>query len=113
MIPEFVKNTVKLIEHTIDGAKVTILDDDMKRSQPDEFNHLGIIGVNIQIDWDLFGIKKYFLGCQISEDIIFLQTHNGTGYQIIENIVYELYRKEMEYHINNFKNENINNSKIS
>ena len=90
-ISPVIRSGIKIIENTIEGVTVNILDDEMSRSEPTEFLPLGALGVNAQVNWEGLGVKKVFLTCQLCEDM-----HSPYGDKIAEEFIFPMFREEMQ-----------------
>ena len=97
-ISPVIRSGIKIIQNTIEGVTVNILDDEMSRSQPTEFLPLGALGVNIEINWEELGSKKVFLTFQLCEDM-----HTPYGDKIAEDFIFPMFREEMEKFTNECK----------
>lgn len=66
---DIILNAINILRNCIDGIQIEILDSEMNRKYPDNFNPIGYLGVSISID--LKDFKKYniFFKYQIAEDI--------------------------------------------
>jgi hypothetical protein len=90
-----IRSGIKIIQNTIEGVTIKILDEEMSRSEPTEFLPLGALGVNIRIDWKEMGSKDVFLTAQLCEDM-----HSLYGDKIAEEFVFPMFREEMERLVN-------------
>lgn len=90
-IAPVIRSGIKIIQNTIEGITVNILDDEMSRSNPTEFLPLGALGVNTEIVWEGMGTKKVFLTAQFCEDM-----HSPYGDKIAEEFIFPMFREEME-----------------
>ncbi len=90
-----IRSGIKIIQNTIEGVTVKILDEEMSRSNPTEFLPLGALGVNVRIDWEEMGSKDVFLTAQLCEDM-----HSLYGDKIAEEFVFPMFREEMERLVN-------------
>jgi hypothetical protein len=85
-----IRSGIKIIQNTIEGVTINILDDEMSRSQPTEFLPLGALGVNTEIIWDQVGVNNVFLTAQLCEDM-----HTPYGDQIAEEFIFSLFEKDI------------------
>jgi hypothetical protein len=85
-----IRSGIKIIQNTIEGVTINILDDEMSRSQPTEFLPLGALGVNTEIIWDQVGVNNVFLTAQLCEDM-----HAPYGDQIAEEFIFSLFEKDI------------------
>lgn len=85
-----IRSGIKIIENTIEGVTINILDDEMSRSQPTEFLPLGALGVNIIIDWEEMGSKNAFITSQLCEDM-----HSPHGDKIAEEFILPMFREKI------------------
>jgi len=46
-----IRSGIKIIENTIEGVTIKILDEEMSRTEPTEFLPIGALGVNARIDF--------------------------------------------------------------
>ena len=90
-----IRSGIKIIENTIEGVTVKILDEEMSRTEPTEFLPIGALGVNVRIDWEEMGSKDVFLTAQLCEDM-----HSLYGDKIAEEFVFPMFREEMERLVN-------------
>jgi hypothetical protein len=90
-----IRSGIKIIQNTIEGVIIKILDEEMSRSEPTEFLPLGALGVNVRIDWEEMGSKEVFLTAQLCEDM-----HSLYGDKIAEEFVFPMFREEMERLVN-------------
>jgi hypothetical protein len=90
-ISPVIRSGIKIIQNTIEGVTVNILDEEMSRSNPTEFLPLGALGVNVRVDWEDIGSREVFLTCQFCEDM-----HSPYGDKIAEEFVFPMFREEME-----------------
>lgn len=90
-----IRSGIKIIQNTIEGVTIKILDEEMSRSEPTEFLPLGALGVNVRIDWEGMGSKDVFLTAQLCEDM-----HSLYGDKIAEEFVFPMFREEMERLVN-------------
>jgi hypothetical protein len=85
-----IRSGIKIIQNTIEGVTINILDDEMSRSQPTEFLPLGALGVNTEIVWDQIGTNNVFLTAQLCEDM-----HSPYGDLIAEEFIFSLFEKDI------------------
>jgi hypothetical protein len=90
-ISPVIRSGIKIIQNTIEGVTVNILDEEMSRSQPTEFLPLGALGVNVEIKWEEIGEKNIFLTAQLCEDM-----HSPYGDKIAEDFVLPMFREEIK-----------------
>lgn len=90
-ISPVIRSGIKIIENTIEGITVKILDEEMSRSEPTEFLPLGALGVNAQVNWEDIGTKNIFLTADLCE-----QMHSPYGDKIAEEFIFPMFREEME-----------------
>jgi hypothetical protein len=90
-ISPVIKSGIKIIQNTIEGVKVNILDEEMTRSTPTEFLPLGALGINTEIVWEEMGTKNLFLTADLCE-----QMHSPYGDKIAEELIFPMFREEME-----------------
>ncbi len=90
-ISPVIRSGIKIIQNTIEGVTVKILDDEMSRSQPTEFLPLGALGVNVNIIWEEIGEHAIFLTAQLCEDM-----HSPYGDKIAEDFILPMFREDME-----------------
>jgi len=90
-ISPVIRSGINIIQNTIEGVTVKILDDEMSRSQPNEFLPLGALGVNVQIIWEEIGEHNIFLTAQLCEDM-----HSPYGDKIAEEFIFPIFREDME-----------------
>jgi len=95
-ISPVIRSGIKIIENSIGGVTVKILDEEMSRSNPTEFLPLGALGVNVRIDWEEIGSKDVFLTSQLCESM-----HSTYGDKIVEEFVFPMFKEEMK----EFKNK--------
>jgi hypothetical protein len=93
-----IRSGIKIIQNTIEGVTIKILDEEMSRSEPTEFLPLGALGVNVRIDWEELGSKDFFLTAQLCEDM-----HSPYGDKIAEDFIFPMFREEMERFTNSCK----------
>jgi len=86
-----IRSGIKIIENTIEGVTVKILDEEMSRSEPSELLPLGALGVNVDINWEGIGSKKAFLTTEFCE-----QMHSTYGDKIAEEFILPMFKDEME-----------------
>jgi hypothetical protein len=89
---------ISIIEKTVEGVKVKVLSQEMRRSEPSEHCPLGQLGAEVEFSWEIGEENvqkvKTFLTCQLCEDMM-----NPLGNLVAEEIVFALYRdifKKME-----------------
>jgi hypothetical protein len=97
-ISPVIRSGIKIIQNTIEGVTVKILDEEMSRSNPTEFLPLGALGVNVRVDWDEIGSKNVFLTTQLCDDM-----HTIYGDKIAEEFVFPMFKEEMEEFTNSAK----------
>ena len=85
-----IRSGIKIIENTIEGVTVKILDEEMSRTEPTEFLPIGALGVNVRIDWEEFGSKDVFITCQLCEDM-----HTPYGDLVAEEFIFSLLEKDI------------------
>lgn len=90
-ISPVIRSGIKIIENTIEGITVKILDEEMSRSEPTEFLPLGALGVNAQVNWEDIGTRNIFLTADLCE-----QMHSPYGDKIAEEFIFPMFREEME-----------------
>jgi hypothetical protein len=90
-ISPVIRSGIKIIQNTIEGVTVNILDDEMSRSEPTEFLPLGALGVNTEIVWDQIGNAKVFLTSKLCEDM-----HSPYGDKIAEEFIFSLFVHKLE-----------------
>jgi hypothetical protein len=90
-ISPVIRSGIKIIQNTIEGITVKILDEEMSRTEPTEFLPLGALGVNAQVNWEDIGTKNIFLTADICE-----QMHSPYGDKIAEEFIFPMFRDEME-----------------
>jgi len=90
-ISPVIRSGIKIIQNTIEGVTVNILDDEMSRTEPTEFLPHGALGVNTEIKWEGIGTKNIFISCQLCEDM-----HSPYGDKIAEEFIFPMFREEME-----------------
>lgn len=90
-ISPVIRSGIKIIENTIEGVTVKILDEEMSRSKPNEFLPLGALGVNVDINWEGIGSRKTFLTAEFCE-----QMHSTYGDKIAEEFVLPMFKVEMK-----------------
>ena len=86
-----IRSGIKIIQNSIEGVTIKILDEEMSRSEPTELLPLGALGVNVRIDWEEMGSRDVFLTAQLCEDM-----HSLYGDKIAEEFVFPMFREEME-----------------
>lgn len=89
-ISPVIRSGIKIIQNTIEGVTVKILDEEMSRTEPTEFLPLGALGVNAEIVWDQIGINNVFLTCQLCEDM-----HTPYGDLVAEEFIFSLFEKDI------------------
>lgn len=90
-ISPVIRSGIKIIENTIEGVTVKILDEEMSRSEPTEFLPIGALGVNAQVNWEDIGTKNIFLTADLCE-----QMHSPYGDKIAEEFIFPMFREEMQ-----------------
>lgn len=86
-----IRSGIKIIENTIEGVTVKILDEEMSRTEPTEFLPLGALGVNVNVNWEDVGSKDIFLSADLCE-----QMHSPYGDKIAEEFIFPMFKDEME-----------------
>lgn len=90
-ISPVIRSGIKIIENTIEGVTVKILDEEMSRSEPNELLPLGSLGVNADINWEGIGSRKAFLTAEFCE-----QMHSTYGDKIAEEFVLPMFGDEIK-----------------
>lgn len=82
---------VHVMEKTVHGLKVTVLDKKMSRSEPTTTLPLGMLGIRMEFDWEYVGKKNVFIGYEMCEDML-----TPIGELVAEEIVYKLFFDELQ-----------------
>lgn len=90
-ISPVIRSGIKIIQNTIEGVTIKILDEEMSRTEPTEFLPLGALGVNVQVNWEDIGTKNIFLTCQLCEDM-----HSPYGDKIAEDVIFPMFRDDIK-----------------
>jgi hypothetical protein len=90
-ISPVIRSGIKIIENTIEGVTLKILDEEMSRTEPTELLPLGVLGVNVEVSWDSVGSKKTFLNAEFCE-----QMHSPYGDKIAEEFVLPMFKEEFQ-----------------
>ena len=80
-----------IIEKSVEGTTIKIIDEKMRRSSPSEHYPLGQWGLTIEITLEDIGTKKLFILYQLCEDIIC-----PIGHLIAQDVVYPLFKDEFD-----------------
>ena len=82
---------INIIEKTVEGVKVEVLSQEMRRLDPTEHFPHGQLGVDVMFSWEIGEENvqkvKTFLPYQLCEDML-----NPLGNLIAEEIVFTLYK---------------------
>ena len=89
-ISPVIRSGIKIIENTIEGVTLKILDEEMSRTEPTELLPLGVLGVNVEVSWDSVGSKKTFLTAEFCE-----QMHTPYGDLVAEEFIFSLFEKDI------------------
>ena len=90
-ISPVIRSGIKIIENTIEGVTLKILDEEMSRTEPTELLPLGVLGVNVEVSCDSVGSKKTFLTAEFCE-----QMHSPYGDKIAEEFVLPMFKEEFQ-----------------
>ena len=89
-ISPVIRSGIKIIENSIDGVVVRILDECMKRSIPTEKFPEGLPGVSVEISWEDLGERKVFLSSIFCESM-----HSTYGDEMAREFIFPLFNKKI------------------